>query len=195
MHIERTEFLSELQQGWVWLHSSIWHVNDLNKGVAEERASLHRGDISLKENGLTFNHWNPLHLKLRPSVDSDPVFPQGPREHLGCAVLRSDQPLHFRAWDITLSCWTWFWAHRRHTVACIPGGRQQSKHCCLIQQRHSSRKSEKGSPFVVWSLLTLPHVLWFKCVFPSLSLMSSHPLFSLNPLKMWSHFPFYLYWT
>lgn len=46
-----------------------------------------------RRTGWHFNHWNPLHLKLRPSVDFRPLSsPQGPQEHLGRVVLRSDQP-------------------------------------------------------------------------------------------------------
>lgn len=183
----RTEFLSQLS----FTPLSIWHVKDLSKGAAGERAPLHRGDVSLKEKGLTFNHWNPLHLKIWPSVDFRPCHPSRSRRASGLC-----SPEVWPAFTLQglrhLPAMLKLILGPQDTYCCLHPRRETAEQpCCIIQQRHSSRRSEKGSPFVVWSLLTLPHVLWFKCFSTSLSLMSSHALFYLNPLKTQSHFPFF----
>lgn len=161
----------------VGLHYFIRHVNDLNK--EGERATLHRGDISRKENSLTFHQWNPFHLKLWPSVGFGPCHPsrslrasglcspevwpaftlQGLR-HLPVMLnlILGSQETGLLFGPTGGTDWT---------DVCTPSCRQQNKHCCIIQQRQSSRKSKKGSSFVVWSLFTLPHVLWFNISFPA----------------------------
>lgn len=161
------------------LHSFIQHVNDLNK--EGERATLHRGDISLKENSLTFHEWNPFHLKLRPSVGFRLCHPS---RSLGASGLCSPEfwpaftlqglrhlpvmlNLILGPQEIQTGLLFGPRGNIDWTNDSTPGCRLQNKHCCIIQQRQSSRKSKKGSSFVVWSLLTLPHVLWFNVSFPA----------------------------